>query len=555
MGAIETIETIEIIEGERLSGKGRPGTPNRALTALIENGKSGIIGGMGLLDNLVGVLSGANDPKTAKKKRLRQLVKDLGKNRYSRFYHARTGELEDSFAKFLYDIYKVTASAQVFLQNAAASAELRAITVEAFLNKDLKALNDKLSAAAIQRKAAAVPVKDLGAMVKRDLAAFVSAFDNTRVNGIDACYNAVIALVRFVSFDFYFVLKKFDPGMAERSFTRAPRFQGLAASEITEELKDFMEFSAAIEEDRDWKSALSVLKTYKEGMDVVNSDQWTKVIRLLKDVGRSRILELVLQFTLRDPLWQSVPRVSGERVADSFLDAKKAEIEGAINKIQHDKRGAQINQLAQTVFGSAEVERLANYTNKGNELLLKKNFEGFTKIDAMNYLKAYMLDFFKKEVRELCDLLLIRGQWTSNVLSQPVSDAYHEMMDISERIVAFDEALADSGEHGGRLKQALVKVDRDKGQGKYIRIILGTVNNTAQRMINSASSSLITIGRNFKSLLEDMQKKPAELIMNWHELGSASEQPLSRRIAEDYKRMYYFVQLLQFYTGPVEEQS
>jgi hypothetical protein len=98
-------------------------------------------------------------------------------------------------------------------------------------------------------------------------------------------------------------------------------------------------------------------------------------------------------------------------------------------------------------------------------------------------------------------------------------------------------------------------VDRDRGQGKYIRLILKTVNNNAQKMINSASANLITIGRNFKNLLEDMQKKPSELVMNWKELESASEEPLPRRIANNYKRMYYFVQLLQFFTAPVEEEQ
>jgi hypothetical protein len=100
----------------------------------------------------------------------------------------------------------------------------------------------------------------------------------------------------------------------------------------------------------------------------------------------------------------------------------------------------------------------------------------------------------------------------------------------------------------------MLKVDRDKGQRKYIAIILKTVNNEAQRMINGASQNLIAIGRNLKNLLEDFQKKPAELIMNWKELESQSEAPLPQRIAEDYKKLYYFVQLLQFYAGPVEEE-
>jgi hypothetical protein len=292
-------------------------------------------------------------------------------------------------------------------------------------------------------------------------------------------------------------------------------------------------------------------------MDVVNPDHWSKIVRLLKDVSRTRILELVTQFTLKDPLWQSIPKLPDERVADQILDAKKAEIEGAVNKIQNDKRSSQIEQLAKAIFGATDLDRLVNYTNKANELLVKKNFDGFTKIAGLNYLKAFLLDFFKKEIRELCDLLLVRGQWTSNVLSQPMSDAYHELMSLADKLTVFDDSLADKGEHGSRLKQALVKVDRDKGQGKYIRIILKTVNNSAQGMINTASADLITIGRNFKTLLEDMQKKPAEIVMNWRELesASASEVHLAKRMTDDYKRMYYFVQLLQFFVGAIEEET
>jgi hypothetical protein len=242
-------------------------------------------------------------------------------------------------------------------------------------------------------------------------------------------------------------------------------------------------------------------------------------------------------------------------MADTVLDAKKAEIEGAINKIQNDKRSAQVEQLAKAIFGSAEVERLSNYTAKANDIYYKKNFDGFTKTAAVNNLKAYLLDYFKKEIKELCDLLLIRGQWSNIVLSKNMSDAYHEMAGMLEKIAAFDDSVGEKGEHGSRLKQALLKIDRDKGQGKYIRIILKTVNNNAQRMINAAANSFIIIGKNFKGLIEDMQKKPAELIMNWRELESASEEPLAKRITDDYKRMYYFVQLLQFFTGPVEEED
>jgi hypothetical protein len=512
---------------------------------------------MGFLDKFLALLGGGDDPALAKKKRLQQLGKELGQNKYSKFYRVKTGELESALAKFFYDIYKIISPTQVFLQNALKSVQLKQLVVDAFLDKELLELKDRLSAVAVSERAGTMPVKELSAMVKRELSNFIAAFDSARVNSIDNCYNTITALVNFVSFDFFFLLKKFDPALTERGFNYQPKFRSIKGTELSEAIKDFLEVTASVEVERDWKAALAVLKIYKEGMDVVNIDHWLKFLRLLKDVSRTRILELIIRHITQDPLWVSVPNLPDGRMTDTVLDAKKTEIEGAINKIQNDKRSAQIDQLAKTIFGATNVDRLSNYTDKLNEQFYKKNFEGYTKTIALNYLKAYLLDYFKKGIRELCDLLLVRGQWTNIALSQSMSNAYHDMMDLSERLSTFDDSLSEKGEHGSRLRQALLKVDRDKSQNKYIRSILNGVNNNAQRLINTASSNLITIGRNFKGLLDDMQKKPAELIVNWRELESAADfdMPLGKCIAEDYKRMYYFVQLLQFFSTPVEQEE
>ena len=524
--------------------------PDIVLTVIVCNNQA-----MGFLDTILGIFGKSGDPEKVKKKRLQQLAKEIKQNKFSKFYRAKTGELEPAFARCFYDIYKGIAPTQVFLQNAPKSEQLKQITLDVFLDKNLRSLEENLNEAAIQGRAKTMPVKELSAAVKRELSGFIAAFDNTRINNIDNCYNTIISLANFTGYDFFFILKKFDSGLTERNFSYKPSFSSAKAAELCEMLKDFMEFSAAVEMDWDWKTALLVLKSYKEGVDVINADYWARVIRLLKDLSRSRILELIIQHASGDPLWQSIPRLPNERMADSVLDVKKTKIEAAIGKIQNDKQSAQIEQLAKAIFGSAEVERLHNYTGKANDAYYKKNFEGFTRTAGINYLKAYLLDFFKKEIKELCDLFLIRGQWSNIVLSKPLSDAFHEMMSLLDKIISFDNSLDDKGEHGSRLKQAMLKVDRDKGQGKYIRIILKTVNNNAQRMINTAIAALITIGKSLKSLIEDSQKKHSELILNWRELESASEAPLVKRIADDYKRMYYIVQLLQFFYGPIMEEE
>jgi hypothetical protein len=54
-------------------------------------------------------------------------------------------------------------------------------------------------------------------------------------------------------------------------------------------------------------------------------------------------------------------------------------------------------------------------------------------------------------------------------------------------------------------------------------------------------------------LLDDYDKKPFELIMNWKELTGVSKTPINQRISTAYKKINYLVQLMILETKPVEE--
>jgi hypothetical protein len=499
--------------------------------------------------------SGGNDAESVKKKLLKQVTKDLSQNRYSKFYKIKSEEADPALGKFFYDIYKIVSPAQVFLQNAAKSAQLKQLVIDSFIDKNLKDIQAKLTPEAVMEQAKTTPPKELARRLREALGELIGAFDNTLINAIDGCYNVILAFVQFAGFDFYFLLKKFNAHMPERNFSHLPKFETIRAEYIAEGIKDFLEIAQGIDPDQNWKAAFKVLKSYKGDMDVINPDHWAKLLHLLRDVQRSNILVLMIRHVEKDPAWQSTPRIPAERIVEAYIEAKKNEIDGIIRKIQNEKRNAQIEHLTKTVFGSVDIVRLKYYTDKNNELYVKKNLGGFTHVAGLNSLKAFLLDYFKKDIRELCDLLLIRGQWTSNVLSQQLSEGFHGIMAVSERILVFDEALADNGENGSRLKAAIVKADRDKSQAKYIRIILKSVNEEAQNMINKAAQDLITIGKNFKAALEDYPKNPHELIINWKELEASSESPITQRITEIYKKMYYFVQLLQFSAQAPEDEE
>jgi hypothetical protein len=350
-------------------------------------------------------------------------------------------------------------------------------------------------------------------------------------------------------------LKKFDSNIPERNFNYQPKFAVIRGEYLSDSLKDFLEVSFGVDPDQDWKSALKALKLFKNGMDVVPPDQWNKLLLLLRDVRKSGIFETMVRHIDQKPDWISKPKLPDEHIAEKYIETKRLEVKSVVDSIVNAKKNAQVDVLAKTIFGSAGIERTKYYTEKAGEIYIKKNFDGFIYAPAVNYLKAFLLDYFKKDFRELCDLLLVRGQWTMPDLSRNASEHFNRLMRLSDDLIAFDETFSDSGTNGSRLKAAIVKADRDKSQARYVTVILKNANEEAQELIKNAAMSCIVIGKSFKALLDDLQKSTYDLLMNWKELESVSEVPLVQRISNAYKKIYYFVQLLQTFTGPEEKSA
>jgi len=245
--------------------------------------------------------------------------------------------------------------------------------------------------------------------------------------------------------------------------------------------------------------------------------------------------------------------VPHETLSGSWLEEKNREIREVISGIAGSQRNAQINALERAVFGTTETRRLHFYTSEKGRILLEKGLESYTYAPALNHLLSFTEDYLSKEIQELCDIMLVRGQWTNNASSRQMSDGYHDVMEIMNEITALDETLDEEGSNGPRLRGALLRVDRDKTQSRYINSIISSINEEAVNMINRAVPSLIVVGKHFKLLLDDYDKKPFELIMNWKELALTSKAPLNQRIAAAYKKINYFVQLMILETKPLEE--
>jgi hypothetical protein len=126
-----------------------------------------------------------------------------------------------------------------------------------------------------------------------------------------------------------------------------------------------------------------------------------------------------------------------------------------------------------------------------------------------------------------------------------MSEGYHNLKDYNEKIEAFDENLSESGKDGSRLRTALLRVDRDQSQFRYINSITAGLNDRALELIENANQALSVVGKHLRNLSEDLLKSPHDLIINWKELNLVSKSPLPQRLEEAVGKLGYITQLLQ----------
>ncbi len=498
-----------------------------------------------LLNRLLGLLGIEPDPNREKKILLKELRLTLKKSRGK--YYLPTGDMADvGLAKAIHEMYSVVGPATGMLQNAGSSNALKAIFIEQYLTETQKTMQSQLNEEHIRSQATSMPVEQLTTTFKDMLSEFSVGLEAETQRKIDAQYNLFLVFLDFISFNFYFMLKKFDSGLPEGDFGYLPRFEAINGEYVLDDLKDFLTATAAVNPAAEWDAVFDVLKTYK-GMDVVSRANWKKMMTNFAALKKSGVLLELTQLLAEDPYYKVKAYVPSEHIVDPYLSHIRNQVEGVLQKISQEKRNSKLTTLVQQVFNTTGISRTKNYTEKANLAFQKKRIAGYSLVEPINYLKAFMLDYYKRDIRELVNLLLVKGQWVSNALVQPMSDSFYVLMELSDKLLAFDESLGDEADKGKKLSVLLARADKDQNAATSVKQQLKEINAQARELIIEAATHLITIGKHLKMAIDDYAKPKPELLQNWKQIEGSTQNILKEWLPTNYKQIYNFVQLMQFF--------
>ncbi len=500
---------------------------------------------LSLWQRLLGLIFSTNTtPELAKKKKLKEIAKAINKTRYGKWYKASSSEIKPPMPEFFYNVYKVIGQSKAVLMNANASKVLKAVTVECFLTEEQLNLVQNLSDAKIEERSAGADVDSIVSQVKKELNTFASGFTSGEVLKADVIYEHMDAFINFVLFDYYFFLKKFDTAIVENNFNYDANFQAIRGEYVLDALKDFATVLYSLPEVADWKAVFAVFEKYKS-LKLVNEAQWKKIFGTLQDMKRSRFLELLICHISQDPFYkiQTVPFT--EKITDEYINNVRKVTNGALDKLIQKQKSGQVAILVKKVFGEAIGSGMKNYTVVSNEVFKKKGIDGFIHAETMNYLKAFLIDYVKTDVRSLSDLLLVRGNWGAQSVTQEYSNSYHAIMQLATKVVEFDEQFKPGSDISVKFRTLLSRMEREKEAAKQLQKLLDSANDMAFKIVSMTVKHLVVIGNNFKDVIADHEKTKSDLIHNWKEIEKYSERPIDEWLKEAYKKIYDFIMLMK----------
>ena len=496
--------------------------------------------------SLLSSLFKSSNPEAEKKRRLKNLAKTISKTKYHTFYRPATGEMLAPFGKLIFDLYKAVSPAQTYFRNTQNPAIFKRQIINYIMSENQLALLEQLDEQKILELAKTVPIVKLKQDIEHKLQVFTNDFNETKASKADAIEKSFSIFQDFCTFDFYMILKKYDSSYKEFSFNALPRLEKVNGEYILDDLKDFLAVAYSITDDSiDWNPLFEMFKA-TQSKELVSPGNWKKIIAKIKSIQTSKSLDMIVQHLAEDFAYETKISYHHAPIIEPYIEKIENDTHVLLQKIEVEQKESKASSICMQIFGTATPQSLKYFTADFNAPLEKKSLSVLEYVEPLNYLKTFLVEFVKKTIREYYAVVVIRGQWDAS-LSAPMSNAYQELLKLSDEVTALDEMMAEEGSMGVKVKTLLPKTAHDAGAENIINRVVSDANEMARGYIIQGTQSLIIIGKTIKQLIEDYVLQKPVIVQNWKELEKFFETPLKEFSVDVYKKIYLFVQLMQTY--------
>ncbi|MDX9800723.1 MAG: DUF5312 family protein [Spirochaetia bacterium] len=482
-------------------------------------------------------------PEAKKRKLLKDIQKILKKHKF-KFINVKVEEAQPALAKFYYQMYRVIAIPSSLLLDQEKSPALKYLFIDSVLSEKQKTLISRLHKDSVEKRL----VEGDGSVVeqiKKELAFLLKSISDEQKEDIVRIYRQYLVFLKLIKFDYYFFLRKFDSGFAEMDFKYKPAFQPINCDYIVDDLIDSSSIFPLLLRYDSWKEVFEVLKVFK-GQDVLSRDDWNKLLKVISSINNSEVITYIIKLITRDPFYTPSTEEKVDDIVEEYFGKLKTSVAMTIQKVANEKKNNRKEAVLNQIFGTTAISRMKNYTEASNSVFRGKMLGGYLYIDIMNYMKAFMLDYVKKDLMRIINFLVVKAEWKTNIFSKELSDALEELIAVSDRILEFDQSLAADEDVGAKMNTFLKRMTSDPRYKGEIKKLLHDINSKVIVIAQDAHRNLVKIAQKLAEILPDFTEPPKMgIIINPAFVKSAYGNDIEADIKTIYKQIYHFLSLIK----------
>jgi len=503
-------------------------------------------------DKIIEFFTGISSDERIKQKKLKDIYKKFRRLKY-KFYNFKKDQILPPLGQYFYDIYRMCQNIQRYFDIKVHSKSIKQTVFEIFSNEKQKNLAEELDKDNINNFINLRPnTKELIEDIKIKLTEYIKSFTPEVIKRINSTYNNVADLSNIISFDWFSLMHKFDPEITEANINYKPDFELIEGKYILDELIVIADALETINFNNDWKDILFYLKSFSD--DVNNQKVLKKLLQYIKILKKDEYILLLIKLIYKDPFFKPKQFSSKSTIVQDYLynfqlDVKRV-VELQLKKIKKEK----INKLLSDIFGTTAIIRLKNYSQRTNQLIQKKNVSGFRFIDPLNYLKAFLLDFCKGEIKARIDFLIIKGTWVTSSHSQEYSRLLEEYNKLTDRVVDFDNSCAEDEYYGKNIRKLSFAVSHDPNAKILLNKTIYKIDQEAMGLINDGIRLFNQSAEKFKSIIDDYNSQTPKIIVNFHTLKWDYVNDFPEEFEMINNKLFNFINLLKYYTKTPAKQ-
>ncbi len=498
---------------------------------------------MALLDFILGRES---DPQ---RKILQAAQKQLNKTGH-KFYKLSKDRLLPQFASLLYQIYEVVDPLrEFFLENTSDAYYAHAI-MEHFSNEKIEGIIESLSEESLEDLSEGKDFPVLKEEAHRLFEKLTSIYGKDLAGRVNAMYNSVLVLKQFCLIDYYAILKRFKPDIAEHRFESGVAFGQLTRAHSLDLVPDFLNSVTSLLFVEDWSSQFEFISTLP-GFKGYDKKLFDSLYDKLFKMNSLAVFANFGKLLLHEPSYDASPSFPSEDIVKSFLDQLSHEMEETLSEIDIKKKNQILEKEMKEVFGGANILDLQNYTEESSEVLesIKADLnEGeklaYTRYAHARYFHTLVETYLGKSLLEFVENFAVRAEIYGGDYTAKFSAEYHQMLSADDEIMKLDMELGQGFPNGYKIAMLAEAAKRSGDAAKKLYNEIKLVNNQFSEQLDQGMGILRTVLKKLTELLDDKKSISPSIVKNWSSIDEYLRVPSLNSLTEAVTRLSHFISLM-----------